>query len=228
MPKKIEKKIVGFRVKPADSPEAVAAPEAENTVHIAVMHEAVKRPEVLIGSTTKIKTPASDHAVYVTINDMVLNAGTEHEKRHPYEMFINCKNMESHQWTIAMTRLISAVFRKGGDITFLVEELKAVYDPKGGYFEKSKFHPSLVAKIGSVIEEHFIRVGVIVPEEMPEHVKAILAEKRAQFEGVKAVETEEEIEYPASATLCAKCNTKAVILMDGCGVCLACQDSKCG
>jgi len=110
------------------------------------MHEKVERPEVLVGSTYKIKTPISDHAMYVTINDIVLNEGTEYEQRRPFEVFINSKNLDHFQWIVALTRIISAVFRKGGDVTFLVDELKAVFDPRGGYWQPGgKFMPSIIA-----------------------------------------------------------------------------------
>ena len=99
---------------------------------------------MLVGSTYKIKTPVSDHAMYVTINDIVLNEGTPHEQRRPFEVFINSKNLDHFQWIVALTRVISAVFRKGGDTTFLVDELKAVFDPKGGYWQPGgKFMPSI-------------------------------------------------------------------------------------
>ena len=117
------------------------------------MHEKLERPEMLLGSTYKIKTPLSEHALYITVNDIVLNEGTEHEQRRPFEIFINSKNMEHFQWVLALTRIISAVFRKGGDVTVLVEELRSVFDPSGGYFKKGgKFMPSLVAEIGEVIK----------------------------------------------------------------------------
>ena len=119
------------------------------------MHENVIRPENLTGYTYKIKTPDSDHAIYITINNITLNAGTIYEKICPYEIFINSKNMEHFQWVIALTRVISAVFRKGGNVIFLVEELKSVFDPKGGYLKKGGIYvPSLVAEIGLVIETH--------------------------------------------------------------------------
>ncbi len=119
------------------------------------MTEELQRPEMLIGSTYKIKTPVSDHAMYVTINDIVLNEGTEHEQRRPFEVFINSKNLDHYQWIVALTRIISAVFRKGGDVTFLVEELKAVFDPRGGYWQPGgRFMPSIIAELGYVIEKH--------------------------------------------------------------------------
>src|SRR5690606_25166963 len=113
----IDQPIVAFSVK---KPEPVESEALEQ------MHEKLERPEVLRGSTYKIKTPLSNHALYITINDVLLNAGTDHESRRPFEIFINSKNLEHFQWVVALTRVISAVFRKGGDATFLVEELKAV------------------------------------------------------------------------------------------------------
>ena len=125
------------------------------------MHEKLERPEVLIGSTYKIKTPISDHAMYVTINDIVLNEGTEYEQRRPFEVFINSKNLDHFQWIVALTRIISAVFRKGGDVTFLVDELKAVFDPRGGYWQPGgKFMPSIIAELGYVIEKHLQTIGL--------------------------------------------------------------------
>ena len=125
MSKKIDKKIVGFQVKTEEEKQQ----EIES--NIVQMHEKVSRPEQLEGATYKIKTPLSDHALYLTINDIILNPGTDHELRRPFEIFINSKNMDHFQWIVALTRVISAVFRKGGDCTFLVEELKAVFDPLG-------------------------------------------------------------------------------------------------
>jgi hypothetical protein len=110
-------------------------------------------PEVLIGSTYKIKTPLTEHALYVTINDIVLNPDTPHEKRRPFEIFINSKNMDHFQWIVALTRLMSAVFRKGGDVTFLAEELQAVFDPRGAWMQ-GKYVPSLLAAIGNAVDRH--------------------------------------------------------------------------
>ena len=136
---KVESRIVDYSVS-QDGPteEQVPTPKpAEKLEEAKVirMHEKLERPEMLIGSTYKVKTPVSDHAMYVTINDIVLNEGTEHEKRRPFEIFINSKNLDHYQWIVALTRIMSAVFRKGGDCTFLVDELKAVFDPRGGYWQ---------------------------------------------------------------------------------------------
>ena len=146
MSKKIDQKIVGYKVltKEAAPEEKPSIPES----NIIQMHEKVSRPEALPGSTYKIKTPLSDHALYLTINDILLNEGTDHELRRPFEIFINSKNMDHFQWIVALTRVVSAVFRKGGDCTFLVEELKAVFDPQGGYFKQGgNLCPPLLLKL---------------------------------------------------------------------------------
>lgn len=218
-----------------------------NVVH---MHEKVERPESLLGSTYKIKTPLSEHALYVTINDIILNPGTPYEKRRPFEIFINSKNMDHFQWIVALTRIVSAVFRKGGDVTFLVEELRSVFDPRGGYFKRGgKYMPSLVAEIGDAIEVHMKSIGMIPPDDLEEHQQKLVDEKRQEFEqrnedksastddASAAVATTQATDgggeandtgFPAGAELCAKCLTIASVLMDGCMTCLNCGDSKCG
>jgi len=238
---KINKNIAGYEiVKPEEELEAqrIAAEEKEarSSAKVIRMTEKVMRPEgmeALEGSTYKIKTPLDDHAMYVTINDIILNPGTEHEQRRPFEIFINSKNMDHFQWIVALTRLMSAVFRKGGDVTFLAEELQAVFDPKGGYFKTGgRFMPSIIAEIGDVIAHHMRKIGLMEKEELSEQTKLILDEKRAEVEGAqKKTRTdtgEEEAQYPTSATLCNKCLTKAVIVMDNCATCLSCGYSKCG
>ncbi len=239
---KIDRKIVGYEVvKPRDSEGSgevsSKSKEGRNKAKIIRMTERVARPEgmeALEGATYKIKTPLDDHAMYVTINDIVLNPGTEHEQRRPFEIFINSKNMDHFQWIVALTRLMSAVFRKGGDVTFLAEELQAVFDPKGGYFKAGgKFMPSIIAEIGAVIEHHLQKIGLMEKEELSEQQQLLLDEKRAQAEGASrnraaaAAEDGEASDYPASATLCNKCHTKAVVSMDNCATCLSCGYSKC-
>jgi hypothetical protein len=226
---KIAKKIVSYKVIGNEIPPEITHIR-ESEVDVESMHEKMERPEILMGSTYKIKTPQSEHALYITINDMVLNAGTEYAARHPYEIFINSKNMEHFQWVLALTRVISAVFRNGGDVCFLVEELKAVFDPQGGYFKKGGvFMPSLVAEIGHAIEAHLKVIGMIKPPEMDEHQKQFLAAKRKEFEDLHndTSTLDKEGSFPAKALLCSKCQTKALILMDGCMTCLNCGDSKC-
>lgn len=267
---RIEKKIKGYAVvtpedkareaQPATVADSVSRETAEaalprdNVIH---MHEKIERPEVLIGSTYKIKSPLVEHAMYVTINDIVLNAGTEHELRRPFEIFINSKSMEHFQWIVALTRIMSAVFRKGGDVTFLVEEMKAVFDPRGGYFKAGGVYmPSLVAELGSIVEDHLKTIGMLHDPEMSEHQRALIAEKRRAFEqrqdGSKKnpeispaqalaeaadcsnahdkdiAVTGEGVSFPPSASMCHKCHTKAVVIMDGCATCLNCGYSKCG
>jgi hypothetical protein len=224
--KKIENKIVGFRVAKAEEAAQARAQAVESSV--VQMNEAIGRPEVLMGTTYKLKPPVAEHAMYITINDIILNEDTEHEQRRPYEIFINSKNMEHFQWIIALTRVISACFRKGGDVTFLVEELRSVYDPSGGYFKKGGvFMPSLVADMGAVIEKHMKAIGLMEDEGLSEHTKKILAEKRIQFESHGKQENGDSGQFPAGATLCGKCNEKAVVRMDGCDTCLGCGASKC-
>ena len=250
---KIAKKIKGYSVITPDdkareaaaaakAPAPLAAAPAANDPAIVQMHEAIERPEMLLGSTYKIKSPLVEHAFYVTINDIILNPGSEHEQRRPFEVFINSKSMEHFQWIVALTRIMSAVFRKGGDVTFLVEEMKAVFDPKGGYFKAGGVYmPSLVAELGFVVEEHLKSIGMLHDPEMSAHQKALIAEKRKQYEDRSKGHSEKVAEivvveanegeggsFPASASMCDKCSTKALVIMDGCQTCLNCGYSKCG
>ena len=235
---KIDKKIAKYRVdKPTDQQasdkqakvDAIRGKEG-NTAKVIRMTEEVQRPEVLIGSTYKIKTPVSDHAMYVTINDIVLNEGTVHEQRRPFEVFINSKNLDHYQWIVALTRIVSAVFRKGGDVTFLVDELKAVFDPRGGYWQPGgKFMPSIIAELGYVIEKHLQTIGLLKKHELDDHQKKLIDEKRTEYEArSKQQDAFASSHFPEGAQLCLKCSTAAVVLMDGCMTCLNCGESKCG
>jgi len=237
MSTKIDKRIVKYRVdKPADpaqkddAAKAAAGEAPRKESNVVWMHEKVERPEMLLGSTYKIKTPVSDHAMYVTINDIVLNEGTPYEQRRPFEIFINSKNLDHFQWIVALTRIISAVFRKGGDVTFLVDELKAVFDPRGGYWQAGgKFMPSIIAELGYVIEKHLQMIGLLKKQELDEHAQKLIAEKKAEFEErTKQTDAFAKSHFPEGAQLCAKCSTAAVVMMDGCMTCLNCGDSKCG
>ena len=235
MSTKIDKRIVKYRVeKPADTaPKGETAKPtdaARKESNVVWMHEKVERPEMLLGSTYKIKTPVSDHAMYVTINDIVLNEGTPYEQRRPFEIFNNSKNLDHFQWIVALTRIISAVFRKGGDVTFLVDELKAVFDPRGGYWQAGgKFMPSIIAELGYVIEKHLQMIGLLKKQELDEHAQKLIAEKKAEFEErTKQTDAFAKSHFPEGAQLCAKCSTAAVVMMDGCMTCLNCGDSKCG
>jgi hypothetical protein len=253
---KIERKIVKYQVvKPEDkaaekaagkpagnerTPEmklvATAAEPEEvrdnsgRTAKVIRMHEKLERPEMLIGQTYKIKTPISDHAMYVTINDILLNEGTEYEQRRPFEIFINSKNLDHYQWIVALTRIISAVFRKGGDVTFLVDELKAVFDPRGGYWQPGgKFMPSIIAELGHVIEKHLQTIGLMRKTQLDTHQQKLVDEKRAEFLARgKQADAFAKSHFPEGAQLCGRCSTAAVVMMDGCMTCLNCGDSKCG
>ncbi len=222
---KINSEIVDCAVVATAPKSKEVVPEEPAKAEVVQMHEKLQRPEMLVGSTYKVKTPLSEHALYITINDIILNQGTEHEQRRPFEIFINSKNMDHFQWVVALTRVISAVFRKGGDATFLVEELKGVFDPKGGYFKRGgRFMPSLVAEIGESIESHMKMIGLIPQDKLDEHQKAFIAQKRAELAGIESAAGSD---FPASAQLCGKCNTKALVFSDGCMTCLSCGDSKC-
>lgn len=236
---KISQKIVGFSVVTPEAREAEREREKADVIH---MHETLQRPEKLVGSTYKLKTPehVSEHSMFITINDIVLNEGTEHEMRRPFEVFINSKNLEHYQWIVALTRIMSAVFRKGGDVTFLVEELRSVFDPRGGYWNKGKYMPSIIAEIGDVIERHLIDIGLLNSPELDEHQRKLIEEKKAEIAAEQAREssgTQEgghagkeggEESWRAGASMCNKCHQKAVVVREGCATCLNCGDSKCG
>jgi len=270
---KITKKIKGYTVaKPEDANAAAPVPTLASQPHDVIdvpkaeviqMHEKVERPDTLIGATYKIKSPLFEHALYVTINDIVLNEGTDYELRRPFEIFINSKNMDHFQWIVALTRIMSAVFRKGGDVTFLVEELKAVFDPRGGYFKAGGVYmPSIVAELGAIIEQHLKSIGLLHDPELSPEQRKLITEKRAAYEArtgskknsdvarskIPSADPNVEISddlagslgennrredteataFPPGATMCHKCNTNAVIMMDGCATCLNCGYSKCG
>ncbi|HEY3326346.1 MAG TPA: NrdJb [Novimethylophilus sp.] len=233
---KINKKITAYNVvTEEDKAKAEDAATAASTrsAEVVQLGEPLSRPDKLVGNTYKIKTPVTEHALYITINDVIMNEGTPQEHRRPFEIFINSKNMEHFQWIVALTRVMSAVFRKGGDITFLVEELHSVFDPRGGYFKKGgKYIPSLVAEIGEVVEQHLQEIGMLKKPGPDEHQKKLIAEKRAEYleRQTQDSETEgsENSAFPPGAQLCGKCHTKAAIIMDGCLTCLNCGESKCG
>jgi ribonucleoside-diphosphate reductase alpha chain len=176
---------------------------------VVYMTKPLDRPEALLGHTYKIKWPDSDHAFYITIND-IENDG----RRRPFEIFINSKNMEAYAWTLALTRMISAVFRRGGDVSFVVDELKAVFDPRGGQWMGGHYVPSLLAAIGDIIERHLVAIGF-----MPAREKLVLPDG-AHAVAVAVGDT------PGRS--CPRCNSPSLIRQEGCDTCLACGYSKCG
>ncbi|MEP2889734.1 adenosylcobalamin-dependent ribonucleoside-diphosphate reductase [Tateyamaria sp.] len=175
---------------------------------VIYMAEPLDRPKALEGNTYKVKWPDSEHAIYITINDLVIGG-----HRRPFEVFINSKNMEHFAWTVALTRMISAVFRRGGDVSFVVEELKAVFDPRGGAWMGGKYIPSILAAIGGVIEQHMIATGFIAGEGM----------------GLKSDPKAEVAQMGASrGKACSSCGSYELRMIEGCMTCAACGFSKCG
>jgi ribonucleoside-diphosphate reductase alpha chain len=183
-------------------------PVAPRSGDIVYMTKPLDRPDVLIGQTYKIKWADADHAFYITINDV-----EKEGRRRPFEVFINSKNMEAYAWTLALTRMISAVFRRGGDVSFVVDELKAVFDPRGGQWMEGHYVPSLLAAIGEVIERHLVNIGFMSPRD------GTLAEEKQAI----AVAAE-----GAPARRCPRCSSPSFVKLEGCDSCLSCGYSKCG
>ncbi|MEM5543707.1 adenosylcobalamin-dependent ribonucleoside-diphosphate reductase [Sulfitobacter sp. AS92] len=188
---------------PADSPDQVS-----EGGEIVYMSDPLDRPADLEGNTYKVKWPDSEHALYITVNDIVLNG-----HRRPFEVFINSKNMEHFAWTVALTRMVSAVFRRGGDVSFVVEELKAVFDPRGGAWMQGKYIPSILAAIGGVIEQHMIATGFIAGEGM-----GLKTDPQAKVVGLDA---------PRGKS-CPSCGQFDLRMVEGCMTCGSCGHSKCG
>ncbi len=198
-------------------PSSPKAPARDGVVYIA---QPLERPAELPGSTYKIKWPGSDHAIYITLNDLVQDG-----RRRPFEIFINSKNMEHYAWTVALTRMISAVFRRGGDVSFVVEELKAVFDPRGGQWMEGRYVPSLLAAIGAVIERHLVDIGFLAPGEQPLRIDAV------QPKAVLVAGGHEEGSGAAGEQRlgqCPQCGAAALTHRDGCDLCLSCGYSRCG
>ena len=189
---------------PAEAPATTPADGGE----VVYLSEPLDRPTALEGHTYKIKWPGSEHALYITINDIII-AG----HRRPFEVFINSKNMEHYAWTVALTRMISAVFRRGGDVSFVVEELKAVFDPRGGAWMEGRYIPSILAAIGGVIERHLVSTGFIEGEGM-----GLKSDPKAEVLAVG--------ERPRKA--CESCGSYEVRMIEGCMTCVSCGQSKCG
>ncbi|HMA13184.1 MAG TPA: adenosylcobalamin-dependent ribonucleoside-diphosphate reductase, partial [Kiloniellaceae bacterium] len=189
---------------PAD--RAAAAPRT--TGDVVYMTDPLARPEVLPGRSYKLRWPDSEHALYITINDIIQDG-----RRRPFEVFINSKNMEHYAWTLALTRMISAVFRRGGDVSFVVEELKAVFDPRGGAWMEGRYVPSLLAAIGGVIERHMIDIGFLQPRE------AAVGEEQRAVVNLGNADTR--------FAQCPKCGGASLIRQEGCDLCTSCGYSKC-
>ncbi len=194
----------------------------DRVVYIA---QPLDRPEDLPGKTYKIKWPGSDHAIYITINDVMQDG-----RRRPFEIFINSKNMEHYAWTVALTRMISAVFRRGGDVSFVVEELKAVFDPRGGQWMEGRYVPSLLAAIGGVIERHLIDIGFLSAADAPLIEEAV--QKRLKLAAGQRGPLGEPVagsqDMPPKLGQCPNCGAAALNHQEGCDICLNCGYSRCG
>ncbi len=185
---------------------------------VVYMTQPLSRPESLPGATYKLRWPESDHAMYVTINDIVKDG-----RRRPFEIFINSKNMEHYAWTMALTRMISAVFRRGGDVSFVVDELKAVFDPRGGHWVEGKYVPSIIAAIGDVIERHMIDIGFMpAPESHAPAAETLRAARNAEAEAGDG-----RGEGRSRLRPCPKCSMPALMNQEGCDLCTSCGYSKC-
>ena len=201
-----------FRRPRRASPKPADIFEAGGVVY---MTQPLSRPEALPGQTYKVRWPDSEHALYITLNDIVQDG-----RRRPFEVFINSKNMEHYAWTVALTRMISAVFRRGGDVSFVVEEMKAVFDPRGGAWMEGKYVPSLLAAIGDVIERHMIEIGFLpargqrarISEQKVAAADALISDQRS---------------VTARMAQCPKCGEAALIRIEGCDQCTSCDYSKC-
>ena len=183
---------------------------------VVYMTRPLDRPGALMGRTYKINWPESDHGIYITINDIVQDA-----RVRPFEVFINSKNVEHFAWTVALTRMISAVFRRGGDVSFVVEELKAVFDPRGGYWVDGRYIPSLLAAIGEVIERHMIAIGFITNPTAEVEAEALTAALQTNASAGSQDDTHR-------LRGCPKCGTPGLIRQEGCETCVSCGYSKCG
>jgi ribonucleoside-diphosphate reductase alpha chain len=181
--------------------------------------EPMERPNAVPGKTYKLRWPESDHAIYITVNDIEVEGENGRKQRHPFEVFINSKNMEHYAWTVALTRMISAVFRRGGDVAFVVEELKAVFDPRGGQWMNGRYIPSLLAAIGEVIEKHMIEVGFL---EVP--TGSDTASSTTETDNVVRLETQTR---DARLRACPKCGAFSLLRQEGCDSCTSCGFSKC-
>jgi ribonucleoside-diphosphate reductase alpha chain len=183
------------------------------------MTQPLSRPEALPGQTYKLRWPETEHALYITLNDIIQDG-----RRRPFEVFINSKNMEHYAWTVALTRMISAVFRRGGDVSFVVEEMKAVFDPRGGAWMEGRYVPSLLAAIGDVIERHMIEIGFL-PKGRSDPARAAKVVNLPAAEGAAA---SAQIGGPPRMAQCPKCGAAALIRLEGCDQCTNCDYSRCG
>jgi ribonucleoside-diphosphate reductase alpha chain len=220
------------------APSVAAAQSATGAGEIVYLSKPLEREAILHGATYKLKWPGSEHALYITINDIERDG-----RRRPFEIFINTKSLEHYAWTIALTRMISAVFRRGGDVTFVAEELQAIFDPQGGCWISGRYVPSIQAAIGEIIEGHMKRIGFIPENESAEAQRsaARLARGAAAEAGEGArpnrmkpaaaqpsvLEYTEALEDRSGRRQCPRCGASGYVRREGCWTCERCGFSQC-
>jgi len=205
VPLKIDKKIIGWSVR--------TNTDEQGNTHTVKEAETLDRPPVVEGRTYKISPAVTDSAMYITINDLILEDGSH----RPIEMFISSKHVPHQQWITALTRMISAIFRKPGPFLFVAEELQQIFDPQGGYFAGGRMVPSVVAHVGTILQEHFEHIGIMEKPEISADQKVVMADK-----------LEQATDKGMSMMTCPKCHQPALVRLDGCDTCTSCGDSKCG
>jgi len=213
---------------PLEAPTAAAKPkDMGDAGAIAQLFKPLDRPDALPGATYKVMWPESDHAMYITLNDLLDDTG----RRRPFEVFINSKNMEHYAWTVALTRMISAVFRRGGDVSFVVEELKAVFDPRGGQWMGGRYVPSLLAAIGEIIERHMIAIGFLKRPGARDEGDARRQPRVAAMGGDDHGHGHGRDGHGGTSGMlrqCPKCAQPSLVRQEGCDTCTSCGYSKCG
>jgi ribonucleoside-diphosphate reductase alpha chain len=216
---------------PIASPPVAAPSGAGEVVYLS---KPLERAPVLSGSTYKLRWPDSEHALYVTINDIETESSdpAAPPRRRPFEIFINTRNLEHYAWTVALTRMISAVFRRGGDVAFVAEELKAVFDPQGGRFMGGRYVPSLLAAIGEIIETHMRRIGFLPPQSMPSEgdvAPGSATDSKAAGAGTGGEEDRPQgARKVAGGRPCPRCGAAPLVKREGCWTCGICGFSRCG
>lgn len=215
-PNDVTGSILSVTEKPKEAPVSDFASNRAEGMEPAGEEPPVERPDTLPGAVYKLKWPGGAHAIYVTVTDILDEGG----KRRPFEVFINSKNMEHFAWTVALTRMISAVFRRPHDSRFVVEELKAVFDPKGGAWMNGQYVPSILAAIGGVIEQHMRAIGYMEPAKG--------GTVQGVPEGWKPSYTKPDPQAGPLPPCCPSCNSFNVKKESGCFVCKDCGNSNCG
>jgi ribonucleoside-diphosphate reductase alpha chain len=185
----------------------VARHMADNPPPLPMAVEVMERPRILQGRTYKLKWPQTGDNWYITIT---------HRGGVPFEVFITTKVAAHAEWVQALSILLTAVLRRGGDVKFLITELQGIHSASGGQYitEQRKFRHSQVAAIGGVIEEEFRVLGMFgTTEPEPEVQKAVPP-------GV----TFGQIGEPGC---CPECGARPLVHQEGCEKCQICSYTRC-